>query len=123
MEIRNYIFILVVALLAFFPKPKALASHISEDLFQEVYRELMYPSCQYSNREEGTSLDCENPDPAVFACWKEKLHWDYTEEGILEFLGEIRESNQKYEYFNAPFYNEFFSNRNWDNILKYTDYC
>ena len=123
MEIRNYSFILLVALLAFFPKPKALASHISEDLFQEVYRELMNPFCHYSNREEGTSLDCDNPDPAVFACWKEKLHWDYNEEGILEFLVEIRESNQKYEYFNAPFYNEIFSNRNWDNILKYTDYC
>lgn len=123
MEIRTYSFILLVALLAFFPEPRASASHIPEDLFQEVYRDLMNPSCHYSNREEGTSLDCDNPDPAVFECWKEKLHWDYNEEGILEFLGEIRESNQKYEYFNAPFYNEIFSNRNWDNILKYTDYC
>ena len=123
MGIRKYIFILPVALLAFFPKPKAPASHIPEDIFQEVYRELMHPFCHYSNREEGTSLDCDNPDPTVFECWKEKLHWDYNEEGIMEFLGEIRESNQKYEYFNATFYNEIFSNRNWDKILNYTDVC
>ena len=123
MEIRNYSFILVVALLAFFPKPKALASHIPEDLFQEVYRELMNPFCHYSNREEGTSLDCENPDPAVYACWQEKLHVRYDEAGILALMEEISASNQKYPYYFEPFYNEFISNRNWDNLMYISDRC
>ncbi|MEE8258699.1 MAG: hypothetical protein V3R20_03315, partial [Sphingomonadales bacterium] len=82
-----------------------------------------HPFCLYSNREEGTSLDCDNPDPAVFECWKEKLHLRYDEAGMLTLMEEIRASNQKYPFYNEPYYNEFISNLNWDNLMYISDRC
>ena len=123
MLLRRNIFFGFVALSLIILGVKTQARHIPENLFQELYREITYPFCLYSNRVEGTSFDCENPDPAVFECWQESFHWDYDQEGILEFLGEIKESNQHYEYYNATTFNEFISNRNWDNIFYYTAIC
>lgn len=123
MSLPRNIFLGSMALILIFPGVKAHARHIPENLFQELYREINTPFCLYSNRVEGTSLDCENPDPAVFECWQEGLHWDYNQEGILKFLEEIRESNQNYEYYNAPAFNEFLSNRNWDIIFYYRAIC
>ena len=102
---------------------RAEARHIPELLIQELYKEITTPACLYSNRVDGTSYDCENPDPAVFECWKKSLHWDYDEESVLAFLEEVKASNQNYEFYNATTYNEFFSNRNWDNILYYAAIC
>lgn len=101
----------------------AFAAHIPDDLFLEVYRGLMAPVCEAENGTEGTSADCQTVDPAVLQCWKDTLHMHYDEASMREFLEEIRQSNEKYRYYNEPYYNEFFSNWNWDNILKVTDVC
>lgn len=111
-------------LLSYFPVAgPASAGHIDENLFGEVYRELNTPVCIHSNEVDGTTIDCENPDPVVVACWRQNLHLYYDQDGLIGLLEEIRASNQKYKFFNEPYYNEFFSNRNWDNVLSCSDKC
>lgn len=103
--------------------PPAFAAHIPDDLFLEVYKGLMGPVCEAKNEAEGTSVDCQAVDPQVLQCWKDTLHMHYDEASFREFLEEIRQSNEKYKYYNEPYYNEFFSNWNWDSILKVTADC
>lgn len=123
MAFKKLIYRLVLVVIACFPGLSASAGHFPENLIEEVYREIWVPYCLYSNSNEGTSLDCENPDPTVYACWQEKLHVRYDEAGILALMEEISASNQKYPFYNEPFYNEFISNRNWDNLMYISDRC
>ena len=108
---------------ALFAGKAVWADHISEDLMMEVYQALMGPVCQDSNQKNGTSQDCENPDPVLFKCWHDKFHMYYDQAGLEAFLGEIKASNEKYPYFNEPYYNEFFSGRNWDNAMDFSMDC
>ena len=123
MKILKPCFLGVFLVLLFLGAAPVKADHIPENLFEEVFREANTPVCLTSNEIEGTSIDCAILDQAVFACWKERLHLNYDQESLLDFLEEIKATNQKYAYYYEPYYNEFFSNRNWDNLMNYSDRC
>jgi hypothetical protein len=99
------------------------AEPIPDDLFMEFFQALMGPVCRHSNETKGTSLDCDNPDPEVLACWREKIEIYYDQPSLLQFLQEAKASNEKYPYFNQPYYNEFFSDRNWDYAMDFNNSC
>ena len=123
MVFKMLIYRLAVTFIVCFAGLPASASHLPENLIEDVYREISVPYCLYSNSNEGTSLDCDNPDPVVYECWQEKLHVRYDEAGILALTEAIRASNQKYPYYNEPYYNEFISNQNWDILMYISDRC
>ncbi len=113
-------FLGIVALSFFWAAEVAYADHISEPLFKEVFEAVNIPVCLHTAVAE---TDCDTLDPVKFQCWREKLHLDYDEAMLLTLLEEAKASNEKYPYFNEPYYNEFFSDRNWGNLMDYSDKC
>lgn len=103
--------------------PQSFAEHVAEDEVLALYLELNVPVCVYAKEFKTMNSDCKTPVPAVFECWKTKIDLDYDTAMFFEFLEEVKKSNQRYQYYNEPFYNELFSNRNWDNLMDYADQC
>jgi len=113
----------IVAFPAILAGKPVYANHIPDELFLEVYQALMGPVCRNSDGNAGVSQDCDTPPPEVMDCWRDKLHMYYDEETLRAFLEEIKASNEKYPYYNQPYYNEFFSGRNWDNAMDFQMEC
>ncbi len=113
----------VILVLLTLATPKVFADHIPEDEILTVYLELNSPVCTYAPKKKTMNADCKTPVPAVFKCWRDKIHLDYDAAMLAKFLIEIKKSNQRYQYYNEPYYNELFSNRNWDNLMDYSDQC
>lgn len=109
--------------LLFVGAPSGFAGHVAENDILTLYLELNVPVCTYGPVNKTMNPDCQTPIPSVFECWKSKIHLDYDDTMFLELLEEVRKSNQRYQYYNEPFYNELFSNRNWDNLMDYSDRC
>lgn len=103
--------------------PRGFADHAPESEILTLYLEINIPVCNHAEENKTMNPDCQTPIPEVFECWKSKIHLDYDATMLLEFLAEVRNSNQRYQYYNEPFYNELFSNRNWDNLMDYSDRC
>ncbi len=103
--------------------PKGFAVHIDESDILTLYLEINVPVCTYAEENKTMNPDCKTPIPAALECWKYQIDMDYDQAMFLEFLEEVRKSNQRYQYYNEPFYNELFSNRNWDNLMDYSDRC
>ena len=113
----------VILVLLTLAASKVFADHIPEDEILTLYLELNIPVCNYAPENKVMELDCLTPIPATFECWKAEIHMDYDPAILSTFLEEAKQSNQRYQYYNEPYYNELFSNRNWDNLMDYTDKC
>ena len=103
--------------------PRSFADHIDEAAILELYLEINIPVCNHAEVNKTMEISCETPIPAIYQCWKNQIHLDYDAAMLSEFLEEVKKSNQRYQYYNEPYYNELFSNRNWDNLMDYTDRC
>ncbi len=123
MKKGRFFIAVVLAFPGFLAGRGVLADHLPDDLFNAFYQALMGPVCRYKNETEGTSLDCDNPDPGILQCWRGKIEIYYDEPSLREFLAEVRASNEKYPYFNEPYYNEFFSDRNWNYAMDFSNSC
>ena len=113
----------VILVLLALAAPRVFATHIPEDEILTFYLELNVPVCNYAPENKVMELDCLTPIPAAFECWKAEIHMDYDTAMLTEFFAETQLSNQRYQYFNEPYYNELYSNRNWDNLMDYSDKC
>ncbi len=103
--------------------PQSLADHIPEGDIKTVYLAINIPVCKNAPKNKTMKPDCKTPVPSVFECWKSKIHMDYDPAMLSVLLAEVKKSNQRYQYFNEPFYNELLSNRNWENLMDYSDRC